>query len=535
MVAGGGVPSRTGWRGKMGRTGRGGGMRSPFRENAEGWDRWRTLACSLLPRERGGAVKGEGERRHAPVRTSSAQTGKEGAGGRVPLCAPLGGQGGKGGTGGNGEGRRHPFRANGGGGGPSRGWEGRGREERERAVAGALMRTPSVRMDSADRGTGGGEGEGRQDVGEGDGPGGGERRGTDRGTPTHPLSSAHPIRGTQEDRPTPLHHAQRGAHQDKGHTIPPPPGLLGPPFSPVRATTFARKEGAREHVAPGPSPSHSAAPPCTRGKGARDPQSLPSSFAQKGGVREHSPHHSASAPALPSCPRNPVRADRGRSRRPPHLFTSAPAPPPSVCATPIATPGPSLPHSHGRGTHEGTPPRLSTSPLPLLPSLFVPPRSSGMGARDPPAVRAEEGARCHPRPRFPNLRHPVRTEWGRTIAHRPTSPHRRHPYPFPHSRSCEWVRKHTQKGDTRGHAIPGPSLPHSRGRGAQDTAPLSASPPPLSLPPSRRVQGQAAPSRGAPFAREGAHEAKPSRLSMCRAGPLSAPAFTAPAPHFRAP
>ncbi|KAH9008621.1 hypothetical protein EDB83DRAFT_2531646 [Lactarius deliciosus] len=99
----------------------------------------------------------------------------------------------------------------------------------------------------------------------------------------------------------------RAAHEG----MPPPP-----PF-PVRGTPFARKGGARGHVAPGPSS------PCMRGKGARDPPAFPSPFAQRG-AHVGTPHHSASAPPPPLhvCPAAaaasllsvPIRAEWGRAR-----------------------------------------------------------------------------------------------------------------------------------------------------------------------------------------------------------------------------
>ncbi|KAH9009382.1 hypothetical protein EDB85DRAFT_1903112 [Lactarius pseudohatsudake] len=440
------------------------------------------VAC---PRVRGGSVKGQaggdGERgRRAP--------GKGEAGGSVPLCAPLRGRGGKGRGGGV-----TPSAGMGkdGGGVPSREWEGRGREERERAVAGCLHAHPFCA--NGRRGQGKSRGRRRGTGGKGVpscAPFLRERGGADWGIrrgrhalvrspflrkkgwrtvrepilrPTHvsspPSLSSPPnplIRAKRGRRPKSLHRVQRGAHQDKGHTMPAAPRPPGPSLLPIRTTTFARKEGARGHaaaaaspvrgtpfarkggargLAPCPSSSYLAAP-VRAGKGARDPPALPFPSRGRGAYGSTPPHHPASAPALPSW------GVRGQTAPPLHV---GPAPAPSLLSAPPhsrgvracegkntrkgdtrghATPRPLLPHSRGRGAREGTPPRLSASPPPSSPSLFAPPRS--------------------------------------------------------------------------------------RGRGAHDTAPLSASPPPLSLPSSRRVRGQATPTCGAPFVREGVHEAKPT-------------------------
>ncbi|KAH9021086.1 hypothetical protein EDB84DRAFT_1565447 [Lactarius hengduanensis] len=123
-----------------------------------------------------------------------------------------------------------------------------------------------------------------------------------------------------------------------------------------------------------------------------------------------------------------------------------------------------------------------------LPSPFARKRCA-RGAPPLPAATGPSLDRPTPAPPFH-----IRTAEGRTACRRP----------FPLDLTAPYARE----GGTR---PPGPSLPHSCGRG--DTAPLSRvapAPAPPSLPSSRRVRGQAAPSRGAPFAREGAHEAKPT-------------------------
>ncbi|KAH9019259.1 hypothetical protein EDB85DRAFT_2153924 [Lactarius pseudohatsudake] len=157
----------------------------------------------------------------------------------------------------------------------------------------------------------------------------------------------------------------------------------------------------------------------------------------------------APGPPLPSCPRRPVRAEGGTRGWPP----------------------PSLPHSRGRGAHEGTPPPLRIAPAPAL---------------------------------FP---FPLRaTPFARKGAHEGTPPPAP-PFPIRAEGCCTQVRRaapYTREGGMRGHATPSPILPHSRGRAG-----------------ARR--------HAAPFAREGAHEAKQGWRG------LRAPAFTAPAPRFRVP
>ncbi|KAH9028753.1 hypothetical protein EDB85DRAFT_1969519 [Lactarius pseudohatsudake] len=151
---GGGVPSRTGGR------------------------EWRTLACTLpvhtgrralvppLPRE-WARVLGVA----CPHVKGGGQGGRGGAGGNgerggVPLCALSAAKGereGPGATGKGGDVTPSARMGKGGGDVSSREWEGTGREEGERAVAGTLMRTPSVRMGGADRGNGRGRRRGTAD------------------------------------------------------------------------------------------------------------------------------------------------------------------------------------------------------------------------------------------------------------------------------------------------------------------------------------------------------------------------------------
>ncbi|KAH9025734.1 hypothetical protein EDB85DRAFT_1981652, partial [Lactarius pseudohatsudake] len=179
---GGGVPSRTGWGKGRARWRRGEGAACPScAPLPRKWGRgreWRTLACTLpahtgrralvppLPRE-WARVLGVA----CPHVKGGGQGGRGGAGGNgerggVPLCAlsvAKGEREGPGATGKGGDVTPSARMGKGGGDVSSRKWEGTGREEGERAVAGALMRTPSVRMGGADRGNGRGQRRGTAD------------------------------------------------------------------------------------------------------------------------------------------------------------------------------------------------------------------------------------------------------------------------------------------------------------------------------------------------------------------------------------
>ncbi|KAH9023424.1 hypothetical protein EDB85DRAFT_2183733 [Lactarius pseudohatsudake] len=291
----------------------------------------------------------------------------------------------------------------------------------------------------------------------------------------------------------------------------------GLPLHRAQAQKGGARKGARGHAAPPlPLTSPLSALPRSRGKAAHEgtppprlrshPVPLGRPFAQKGGARRHdAPGTSPSPLAAP-----PRYVQEGGTRG-------------------HATPGPTLPHSHGRGVREGMPP-----PLPVAPdtSPSRPVRAGWRHARarhpaPPFPIHAEGGARGHPAP-YPHRSRPL-----------PPWP------PRPYART--WgTRAHT---GARGHDVPGrpvragtlppgPTLPHSRGRGRTEwmlprtrrTGARRPRPPlPLvrAAPFARKggMRGLAAPSRGAPFAREWAHEAKTRGLR--------APAFTAPAPRLR--
>ncbi|KAH9036401.1 hypothetical protein EDB85DRAFT_1888951 [Lactarius pseudohatsudake] len=123
--------------------------------------------------------------------------------------------------------------------------------------------------------------------------------------------------------------------------------------------------------------------------------------------------------------------------------------------------------------------------------------------------------------------------------------------PYPASRATPFTCRQecTREGGMQGHAIPGPTLPHSckrgtykgtllrmRGKSARKVTqplappiPIALGPPsPLTSPPHTRRKGarQAAPSHGTLFAREGAHKAKPTPppyVSHSGAGVFTAP------------
>ncbi|KAH9027617.1 hypothetical protein EDB85DRAFT_1892909 [Lactarius pseudohatsudake] len=456
-----------------------------------------------LPARRGGAVKGEGEGRRALVLSAAKGEregpGATGIGGGVTL--PVNGERrrrralarmGREGEGGGGCPHAHPFS------GRRRQGEQEGGKERD----GGPSCAPFPRK----------RGEGRRGARvlpfhangtAGCGRRGGARRG---GTyPRMPRSNGFPLllssprlphsrrvgdaRG-QADAP---HRAQRGAHEDKGHTM--PLGLPGPPFSPIRATTSARKGGTRGHAVF----SLSAAPHC--GKRAHEgtwPPPLPFPLGRvirKGGTR-------------PPTPPFPIHAE-GRMRPPPPF--------------PLATP----PHSHrmgacegkthGKGTLKGT--RL------LGPSL---PRSRGKGAREachplaPSPFARKGGTRGHASPRRPHplpllsSRHPAREA--------------RHPpaLPFP-----PWPRRAVHAGNARAchplphsHAAPGPSPlaapPRMRGKWACEAPPPAppfphwhgrvlhaGTPPSTSLPPWPRRPVRVRRGDARAFARKGVHAGTP--------------------------
>ncbi|KAH9019050.1 hypothetical protein EDB84DRAFT_1442242 [Lactarius hengduanensis] len=313
-----------------------------------------------------------------------------------------------------------------------------------------------------------------------------------------------------------------------------------PPFSPL-CTPFARKGGARGHVAPGPSlgrtalyratrpptppfPIHAGAhegtplriasapsrslfaPPRSREKGARDPPD-PSLLhrAQKGGARGEghpAPLPVATGPSpspltAPPCTRarHPRPHSRGRGGAQRHAAPGTSLPPwprhpvragrgtrdsPLPPAPPLP-PSTAPPCTRGKGSREGTPPLAPPFPFAQKGRARGARRRRHLPSSTPPCTR-RKGARKGTRhaPRDPTL--PIRTEGART---------RDSPFPL-----AAPLRTHGQ--GARKAKPPHPVAPHSRGKGRTR--------PPASL----RVAQQ-------------------DQRRLC------VPAFTAPAPRFRTP
>ncbi|KAH9024801.1 hypothetical protein EDB85DRAFT_1894143 [Lactarius pseudohatsudake] len=267
---------------------------------------------------------------------------------------------------------------------------------------------------------------------------------------------------------------------------------------------------------PSPLFSLSAAPHC--GKRAHEgtwPPPLPFPLGRairKGGTR-------------PPAPPFPIRAE-GRTRPPPPFPLAAPPHSRRMGACEGKTRGkgtlkgtrllgPSLPRSRGKGAREACHPLAPSPfarkggarghasphrprPLPLL-SLRHPARE----ARHPPAlpfppwprlpVRAGNARACHPR--F----HP--------------SPFARRPQPFPLGCTTPYAWEVGMRSTT-----PGATLPPLARKGVARGYAAQHLPSPLAAPPGTREKGAregiraegGARGHAAPFAREGAHEGKPS-------------------------
>ncbi|KAH8997030.1 hypothetical protein EDB86DRAFT_2829057 [Lactarius hatsudake] len=156
-------------------------------------------------------------------------------------------------------------------------------------------------------------------------------------------------------------------------------------------------------------------------------------------------------PPLPSCPRRPVRVEGARDAGHP----------------------PFLSHSRGRGAHDGTPPRLSTSPpAPALPSS------------------------CHPDASLPI---------GRATP------------------STRGTRVHAAPGSTRAEGVHTGTPRRTRGKGACDPRPHPS--------PFARKGVHA----GTPLRSREQGLTRPSRVGQQDQRGLRAPVFTMPAPHFHAP
>ncbi|KAH9039496.1 hypothetical protein EDB85DRAFT_1887301 [Lactarius pseudohatsudake] len=271
---------------------------------------------------------------------------------------------------------------------------------------------------------------------------------------------------------------------------------------------------SQAHEGPGPSPSHLAVPPCTHGKGAREgTRPPPFPIRVQGGRTGHSapPHRVGPALSLLSVQLRP-RGQGACKGRLPHLSM---APYARKGAREAGHP-PSLSHSHGRGVHEGTPPRLSASPppppSPPFPLCATPFAQKGVtrGHTAPTPlfpIRAEGGCTraCPPGTPLP-LGHATPSARGtpNARAHHPQS----HPSPF------------TRKGVARGYAAPGTSLPPwSRRPVCVGKVHAKARPHPSSF-----ARKGCARRHATPFTQDGAHEAKPSpppHVLRSRAGAVS--------------
>ncbi|KAH9003929.1 hypothetical protein EDB83DRAFT_2324249 [Lactarius deliciosus] len=306
-----------------------------------------------------------------------------------------------------------------------------------------------------------------------------------------PFTSRRPIRVEGQRTGTPPPPLPVASFARKG-------GARGPAIPLLRPLPFPLSAAVREGTPPPPFPIRVGAPalplrdrpaPYAR-EGARDPRPHPSPCARKGGVRGHTAPYAHGKGAREGTPPPPYT----RGAPPPLPVALGPFPLPRVTTPPCtrgkghAIPGPTLPHGRGREVYEGTPPRTRTG-------------------RD-----AREARRRFPLP----------------VAVGPS------PSPVMH-------RPGAREG-TR----PGPNLPHSHGRGGGPHAAPLRPRPPLAAPPGTREhatpgptlplgravrhtwkgtrEGKPPPAGGAPFAREGAHETKPSPppyISRSGAGAVS--------------
>ncbi|KAH9048701.1 hypothetical protein EDB84DRAFT_1434112 [Lactarius hengduanensis] len=499
----------------------------PRKQGREGWY---ALACPL-PTRTGWCSQGEGEgggmwrlsqgtgrwRRErgwcAPHVHLFHANGKGGAGGGVPLCAPLHGRGGKRGTGDNRErGQCHPFHPN----GEGRRWgalaqmgrEGPGREGEggggvpscapllyewagdKEGGRHALVRSPflhrkgwqTVREGRGKR-RGGitlsmwGEGEDEGATYPGAplsacewaahdaGDGGGDGRATGMGG-TRGMLFAHPYKLGGSGM------VGKEGWRASGTQ----PLIVGPPTSPLLSSLpYPLIRAKRGHKRTGRSPCITRREGCKiRGTQCPPPPNLPgppfspSMPPRLCGRRAHKGSTRPPGPSLPFAQKGGVQEHSA----PP------PCPIPLVRATPFAqsegmqgqdmrkgdtrghaTLPPLLPHLRGREAREGTLPHLSALSLPSSPSLFTPPCSCGKGACEPPAICAEGGARWHIAPPLhvsptPSLCHTTGME-----VHNGTPPHLSASAPPPSLPSYPFMwngctrARHAERGHMRAHVL----------------------------------------------------------------------------------
>ncbi|KAH9025618.1 hypothetical protein EDB84DRAFT_1580002 [Lactarius hengduanensis] len=306
--------------------------------------------------------------------------------------------------------------------------------------------------------------------------------------PLHSRSGRPGNAGGQADAPSPCIARREGRMTIRGSQCPPPLGLPGPPFSPIRAATFTRKGGARALFPttprrPRPFPLVRAAP-FARTEGVRR-QAAPPLHVGSGpapsllskGARGHADPGTLSPLAAP--PRRGVR----ESMPPP--FPVAPDTSPSRPGAPPSAPHPS-PFARTGGVHEGTPPpalpftlgprhpvqrgmeaREGTPPVPTLPHsrgrgcTRRGPLSPSLPAPPPLATTspaAPYAGTLHPGPPFP-----IRAEGGAPSACHPVRAEQGHAAPAPRFLLSALPRSHG-KGACEGKP-PHPVAPRSRGNG----------------------------------------------------------------------
>ncbi|KAH8981949.1 hypothetical protein EDB86DRAFT_2834650 [Lactarius hatsudake] len=425
-----GAAARTGGRERRGtgETRRTGGSVIVHRTRMDTWGKGRgwggVPSCAAFPHEQGVL---EGKRRGltyvcplSALEWGGGQCGGRGrrGRGRLTLVHPCLRTKGAARDAGDGEGRRpvllRPlFDANGKGGGDGRATGMGGREERE-GTHSILYKSGGMQSVGRMREWGGKVGVARQ----------GDARGQ--------ADASFPCITRREGR---MRIGAHNARRPSAFSVPPHlrgrvahEGMPPPPLFPSAALIRGR-------VAPGPSPSHLAAPPCTRGKG---------DGTQPGGTPRR-------PPPLPSCLHRPIRAEGARDAGHP----------------------PFLSHSRGRGAHDGTPPRLSTSPpAPALPSSRHPDASLPIGRATP---------------------------------------------------SARGTRVHAAPGSTRAEGVHAGTPCRTRGKGACDPRPHPS--------PFARKGVHA----GTPLRSREQGLTRPSRVGQQDRRGLRAPTFTMPAPHFRAP
>ncbi|KAH9173011.1 hypothetical protein EDB89DRAFT_2162554 [Lactarius sanguifluus] len=284
---------------------------------------------------------------------------------------------------------------------------------------------------------------------------------------------------------------------------------------------FARKGGAHEgYAALSPCrrrlrPAPLSAPPRSRRMGAckglterrhakaHDLGPTPPRMRRRRGARGRTAPGTSLPAASPHTRRKGHEGHVAPSPRHPQPFPFH-LPQRCTCGTGDATPIPSLPHSHGKETREGTPPRPRPS------SRVAPYVREGLRGHAAPSLR-------RPRPLPFPLPQPCTRGKGVCGMRPPTRPFPIHAEGGAQGHAALYARKGRARARTRGMMLSFPTAPpRTCGQGAR-----------RGMPPH---------PGGAPFAQEGAHEA-PAPLHVAQRGQrgFRLPAFTAPAPRFRTP